>query len=89
MEAEKEEGSLSPFMCEPCFALSLSLSHCARMSSCILPLGKYWEIGEARRRWVEGNEWAAEKGGGKDAAVKNETAAVLITWEPRLSNLAK
>lgn len=41
---------------------SLSLSHCARMSSCILPLGKYWEIGEARSRWVEGNEWAAGAG---------------------------
>lgn len=68
---------------------SLSFSHCARMSSCILPLGKYWEIGEARSRWVEGNEWTAETGGGKEAAVKYETAAVLIAWEPQLSNLAK
>lgn len=35
------------------------------MSSCILPLGKYWEIGEARSRWVEGNERTAEEGGGE------------------------
>lgn len=37
---------------------SLSLSSRARTSSCILPPGKYWEIGEARSRWVEGNERA-------------------------------
>lgn len=59
----QEEESLSPFICEP--SLSLSPSHCARMSSCILPLGKYWEIGEARSRWVEGNERTAEEGGGE------------------------
>lgn len=28
-------------------------------------------------------------GGGKEAAVKYETAAALIAWEQRLSNLAK
>lgn len=83
-----EEGSLSPFMCEPCFVLSPSLIvqewavvYC------------HWASTERSAKQGAG-EWRGmserqARGGGNEAAVKYETAAALIAWEPQLSNLAK
>lgn len=71
-------------MCEPCFVLSPSL------------IVQEWAV--VYCQWAS-TERSAKQGAGewrgmserqkREAAVKYETAAALIAWEPRLSNLAK
>lgn len=77
-------------MCEPCFVLlspSLIVQEWAVVYCHWASTERSAERGAGE--WRGMSERQKLGGGGKEAAVKYETAAALIAWEQRLSNLAK